>query len=170
MTSHQGGNTDAAILDQIRELAGQLRDEHTRKIVQNVTGVMQLNPQPLPPAALRAVLEAIALNRRRVLILNTANRSSLPFLDERAVVEVPCLVGAAGARPLAVGPVPDHARALVESVKAVERVTIEAALTGSTALAVKALALHPLVPSVNAARELFDAYRAQLPELQERFA
>ena len=39
---------------------------------------------------------------------------------------------------------PDHARALIESVKAVERVTIEAALTGSTALAVKALALHPL--------------------------
>jgi 6-phospho-beta-glucosidase len=35
---------------------------------------------------------------------------------------------------------------------------------------VKALALHPLVPSVNAARELFGAYRSQLPELQERFA
>ena len=31
------------------------------------------------------------------------------------------------------------------------------------------VALHPLVPSVNAARELFDAYRSQLPELQERF-
>ena len=63
-----------------------------------------------------------------------------------------------------------HARALVESIKAVERATIEAALTGSTALAVKALALHPLVPSVNTAREIFDGYRSRLPELQERFA
>jgi 6-phospho-beta-glucosidase len=73
-------------------------------------------------------------------------------------------------RPLAVGPVPDHARALIETVKAVERVTIEAALTGSTALAVKALALHPLVPSVTAARAIFAGYRERLPALEERFA
>jgi 6-phospho-beta-glucosidase len=117
-----------------------------------------------------AVVEAIASNAGTVRILNAANRSALPFLDEHAVVEVPCLVGAAGAQPLAVGPVPEHARALVETVKAVERATIEAALTGSTALAVKALALHPLVPSVTAAREIFAEYRQRLPVLEERFA
>jgi 6-phospho-beta-glucosidase len=71
---------------------------------------------------------------------------------------------------VAIGPVPDHAQGLVQLVKAVERATIEAALTGSSALAVKALALHPLVPSVNKAREIFAGYRARLPELQERFA
>jgi len=64
MTSHEGGDTDAAILDQIRELAGRIDDESTRKIVQNVTEVLHLNPQPLPPASLRAVLEAVALNRQ----------------------------------------------------------------------------------------------------------
>jgi 6-phospho-beta-glucosidase len=117
-----------------------------------------------------AVVEAIAADQGAVRILNVANRSALPFLDASAVVEVPCMVGAAGARPLAVGPVPDHARALVESVKAVERVTIEAALTGSTALAVKALALHPLVPSVESARAIFAGYRERLPALEERFA
>ena len=69
-----------------------------------------------------------AQRRARVLILNTANRSSLPFLDERAVVEVPCVVGRAGPVPVAVGDVPDHARALIETIKAVERTTIEAAL------------------------------------------
>ena len=117
-----------------------------------------------------AVVEAIAADQGAVRILNVANRSALPFLDASAVVEVPCMVGAAGARPLAVGPVSDHARALVESVKAVERVTIEAALTGSTALAVKALALHPLVPSVESARAIFAGYRERLPALEERFA
>jgi 6-phospho-beta-glucosidase len=117
-----------------------------------------------------AVVQAIAADQGAVRILNVANRSALPFLDAAAVVEVPCLVGAAGARPLAVGPVPDHARALIESVKAVERVTIEAAHTGSTALAVKALALHPLVPSVEAARAIFAGYRERLPALEERFA
>ncbi len=117
-----------------------------------------------------AVVEAIAADQGAVRILNVANRSALAFLDDRAVVEVPCVVGAAGARPLAVGPVPGHARALIESVKAVERITIDAALTGSTALAVKALALHPLVPSVEAARAIFAGYRERIPALEERFA
>ena len=117
-----------------------------------------------------AVVEAIATDARALRILNVANRSALPFLDALAVVEVPCVVGRAGAHPVAVGDVPDHARALVETVKAVERATIEAALTGSSALAVKALALHPLVPSVTTARQIFADYRARLPELEERFA
>jgi len=117
-----------------------------------------------------AVVEAIASNAGAVRILNVANRSALSFLDDAAVVEVPCVVGAAGARPLAVGEVPEHARALVDTIKAVERATIEAALTGSTELAVKALALHPLVPSVTAAREIFAEYRQRLPVLEERFA
>ena len=43
------------------------------------------------------------------------------------------------------------------------------ALTGSGELAVRALALHPLVPSVNQAREIFAGYRARMPELAERF-
>ena len=116
-----------------------------------------------------AVVDAIANNTRTTLICNTANRSALPFLDAGAVVEVPAIVGRSGPQPVAVGPVPDHAQALVQSIKAVERATIEAALTGSPALAVMALALHPLVPSVTTAREIFEEYRRRLPELAVRF-
>ena len=116
-----------------------------------------------------AVLEAMALNTRAVLILNTANRSSLPFLDQRAVVEVPAVVGRAGPVPVASGEVPAHTRGLLELMKDVECTTIDAALTGSRSLAVKALALHPLVPSVSVAREIFDGYRARLPALEEAF-
>ena len=50
-------------------------------------------------------------------------------------------------------------------MKDVERTTIDAALTRSASLAVKALALHPLVPSVRVAREILAGYRAALPEL-----
>jgi 6-phospho-beta-glucosidase len=116
-----------------------------------------------------AVLEAMVLNTRAVLILNTANRSSVPGLDERAVVEVPAVVGRAGPQPLAVGPVPAHAGALVTLMKDVERATITAAVTRSRDQAIRALALHPLVPSVNTAREIFDGYRARLPALREAF-
>jgi 6-phospho-beta-glucosidase len=116
-----------------------------------------------------AVLEAITLNTRKVLTLNTANRSALSFLDDHAVVEVPCIVGRSGPVPVAVGEVPAHARALVQTMKDVERTTIEAATTGSRQHAIKALALHPLVPSVTTAREILDGYCAQLPELKAVF-
>jgi len=117
-----------------------------------------------------AVLEAIANNTRAVLVLNTANRSSLPFLDDRAVVEVPCIVGRSGPVPVAMGEVAPHARALVETMKDVERTTIDAALSGSRREAIKALALHPLVPSVATAREIFEEYCERLPGLAEAFA
>jgi 6-phospho-beta-glucosidase len=117
-----------------------------------------------------AVVEAIANDTRAVLILDTANRGALRFLDDDAVVEVPCVVGATGAHPVAVGQVPAHAAALMETIKEVERVTIEAALSGSARLAVKALALHPLVPSVAVAREILAGYRAGTPELSERLS
>jgi 6-phospho-beta-glucosidase len=116
-----------------------------------------------------AVLEAIAGNTQALLILNTANRSSLPFLDEKAVVEVPCIVGRTGPVPVAVGEVAPHARALVETMKDVERTTIEAALSGSRRQAIRAIALHPLVPSVTTAREIFDGYCTRLPGLAEAF-
>ena len=83
---------------------------------------------------------------------------------------VPAIVGKAGPVPVALGEVPSHARGLVTTMKDVERTTIQAALSRSPELAIKALALHPLVPSVNRAREIFEGYRARQPELQEAFA
>jgi 6-phospho-beta-glucosidase len=117
-----------------------------------------------------AVVEAINNHTQATMILNVANRSALPFLDEHAVVEVPALVGRTGPQPVAVGPVPAHAQALVTPIKDIERTTNEAALTGSAELAVKALSMHPLVPSVSVARRIFTGYRERLPELQEHFA
>jgi 6-phospho-beta-glucosidase len=72
--------------------------------------------------------------------------------------------------PVAIGPTPPHAQALVSQIKDVERTTIEAALSGSSEMAVRALAMHPLVPSVSIARDIFDGYRKALPDLQERFS
>jgi 6-phospho-beta-glucosidase len=116
-----------------------------------------------------SVIESIVGNEGRVLILDTANRSSLPFLAESAVVEVPCVVARAGVVPTAVGTVPADARRLMETVKEVERMTIRAALEGSRELAVEALALHPVVPSVDVARQIFDAYADRHAELAGRF-
>jgi 6-phospho-beta-glucosidase len=121
-------------------------------------------------AVAAALIRGLHSNRRSVMILNTANQRALPGLDARAVVEVPCVVSSAGVAPLAIPHVPAHARALMETIKDVERTTIEAALTSSRALAIKALALHPLVPSVEIAQRLFAAYVAAQPGLRRQFA
>ncbi|WP_055525465.1 6-phospho-beta-glucosidase [Streptomyces graminilatus] len=112
-----------------------------------------------------ALMRAIARDERTTLILNVRNRGTLSVLDAEAVIEVPCLVDANGAHPVAVDPLPDHASGLVCSVKAVEREVLAAAGSGSRATAVKAFALHPLVDSVNVARRLVDGYTAVHPGL-----
>jgi hypothetical protein len=58
---------------------------------------------------------------------------------------------------------------LLQQVKAVEQLTIEAALTGDPGLAVQAFATHPLVDSVATARALLDGYRAAHPALAALF-
>lgn len=112
-----------------------------------------------------ALMRAIARDERATLILNVRNRGTLSVLDAQAVIEVPCLVDANGAHPVAVDPLPLHAVGLVTSVKAVEREVLAAAASGSRADAVKAFALHPLVDSVGVARRLLDGYAAEHPGL-----
>jgi len=71
---------------------------------------------------------------------------------------VTAYVGKSIVRPMAIGSVPDHALGLMKQVKEYERLTIEAALTGSYQRAVQALALHPLVPSQSIAKQILDGY------------
>jgi 6-phospho-beta-glucosidase len=105
------------------------------------------------------VIEALVGNSA-ALILNVPNRGAVPGMADDDVVEVTCHVGSGVVRPIAMGStIPDHALGLMKTVKAYERLTIQAAVEGSYALAAKALALHPLVPSYNIARAIVDDYR-----------
>jgi 6-phospho-beta-glucosidase len=112
-----------------------------------------------------ALMRAIAHDERTTLILNVRNRGALAGLDDDAVVEVPCFVGANGARPITADPLPDHAMGLVTSVKAVERAVLQAATTGSRPAALRALAIHPLVDSVTVARRLLERFETDIPQL-----
>ncbi|MBV9844273.1 MAG: 6-phospho-beta-glucosidase [Kutzneria sp.] len=111
------------------------------------------------------LMRAISRDERATLILNVRNGSTLSVLDPDAVVEVPCVVGASGARPVAVDPLPGHAAGLVCSVKAVDREVIAAASSGSRASALKAFALHPLIDSVSVAARLLERYLSEHPGL-----
>ncbi|MFJ2953895.1 6-phospho-beta-glucosidase [Streptomyces sp. NPDC087270] len=104
-----------------------------------------------------ALMRAIARDERTVLILNVPGGGVVSALDPDAVVEVPCEVGAFGARPLPVAAPDEHQAGLMLALKSVERAAIEAATTGSRAAALRALVRHPLVDSAAAASRILTA-------------
>jgi 6-phospho-beta-glucosidase len=105
-----------------------------------------------------AYMAAVMRGETTTMILDVRNGSTLPGLPADAVVEVPCLVDATGARPLATSPLTGHQLGLVQQVKEVEQRTIVAARDQDPGALVTALALHPLVDSVTVARDLARGY------------
>ena len=108
--------------------------------------------------ALKVIAGLSSRNPSKVIV-NTRNGSSIPFLDDDDVVEVPAYVHGGGIEPLAAGELPRSARGLVSQMKEYERTLVEAALSGDAGLAEVALSLNPLVPGIGAARELLAEYR-----------
>jgi 6-phospho-beta-glucosidase len=70
-------------------------------------------------------------------------------------VEVPARIYRDRAEPLPVGAMPLSVRGLVQTVKAYEELTIQAALTGSREIAIEALMANPLVGSFGKANRFF---------------
>lgn len=115
-----------------------------------------------------SVIEAIALDRPTVLVVNTPNRGALGFLEDSDVVEVPAVVRAAGVFPLS-SRVPVARTGLVEQVKAYERATLAAIERRSLSAAAAALAQHPLVPARDVAQAILADYVDNIPEVAATF-
>ncbi|MEW1780132.1 6-phospho-beta-glucosidase [Streptomyces sp. NPDC086777] len=117
-----------------------------------------------------AVMAAVSRNERATMILNVRNGTTVSALPQDAVVEVPVTVDANGVHPLTITQPDLHQAGLMQQVKAVERLTISAAVTGSRTDALKAFSLHPLVDSVGVGRQLLDGYIDRIPEVAAVFA
>jgi 6-phospho-beta-glucosidase len=115
-----------------------------------------------------AVMLTAARRMRVPLILDVPNRGAIACLGEDDIVEVTCMMDEHGAHPLAQGRLPAEAEALLRQVKRYERLTVEAAMTGSYDTALEALMTHPLVGSYPLARSILDDYlsaHAEFPML-----
>lgn len=108
------------------------------------------------------VIEAMATDAGRELVVDVLNRGAVSELPDDAVVEVPCLVDAKGAHPLRQESLEPAIRGLIQHVKAYEEVTVRAAVTQERQAAILALAAHPLVPSVAVAAEVVAAIADEL--------
>ena len=109
------------------------------------------------------------------LVLPLSNRLAArlikSLLPPRADAQLnpPCTVGTAGPVPVALGPLEGAELGLITQVKACETLIIEAVLTRDRATAWKAMALHPLVDSIEIAKTILDEYCEAIPEIAAVF-
>jgi 6-phospho-beta-glucosidase len=99
-----------------------------------------------------------------VQVVDVRNDGAIPDLPDDAVVEVPAVIDRAGAHPRRLAPLAPDQRALVQTIKAYEQLTIQAARTGDRDIAIRALATNPLVGGEVAA-PLLDALLEAEPSL-----
>jgi alpha-galactosidase len=76
------------------------------------------------------IIHSIETGTLRVINGNVPNYGLISNLPEGASVEVPCLVDKNGVQPIAVGSLPPHLAALMQTNLNVQALTVEAALTG----------------------------------------
>jgi len=118
-----------------------------------------------------AIAAAIVTGRDTLeLAVNLPNEGKIPNLPPEAVVEVPAVVGAAGVTGLAVGPLPEAIAAVLTARVHQQELTVRAALSGSRAQALQALALDPLVPDPSTATAILDDAIAAHGSTMKRFA
>jgi 6-phospho-beta-glucosidase len=89
-------------------------------------------------------------------VVDVTNHGLLSCLPPTATVEIVADVRGAEVTPLAPDPLPLDAQAILEQVAAHDELAVDAILAGDRAGCVRALATHPLVPSVDVAAELVD--------------
>ena len=115
-----------------------------------------------------AVIESLGSDAGQEHIVNVLNKGAIEGLPDDVVVELPASIGAAGPAPREMGALPLCVRGLVQAVKAYEQLTVKAGAEGDRAAALQALIAHPLVRSVDIARQLLDrlleAHRQYLPQ------
>ena len=89
------------------------------------------------------IIAALALGKSDKIHGNVANRGLIDNLPQAACVEVPCLVNGDGLVPQAVGLLPPHLAALMQTNINVQSLTVEALVTGKREHVYHAAMLDP---------------------------
>ena len=114
------------------------------------------------------VMDAVFNDRQEVWPTNVRGDGAIQDFPDGLVVEVPCLVGRQGVRPLPGHRIPPPVRGLLNTLGEYQQLTADAAWDGSRHQAVQALMSNPLVRSLPLAQSLYSemaaAHRAHLPE------
>lgn len=117
------------------------------------------------------IMEALVENRNEVHVVNVPNEGAIENLPPEAIVEVSALVGSYGVKPIHVGNLPDFLAATLRNHIAVQELTVEAALSGDSRVALRAFLQDPQIASVLTPEEterlldeMLEAHAGYLPQ------
>lgn len=118
------------------------------------------------------IIHSVVTGEPRVIYGNVANRGAIENLPPDCCVEIPCLVDKNGIHPTKVGVIPSQLAALMQTNINVQRLTVEAALTGNRDRVYQAAMLDPHTSAElnldqiwRLVDDLLTAHGSMLPEL-----
>lgn len=137
------------------------RDSRWDRIAAQATGESDLDARLFDEARegerVIAIIEAIMTDKPLTeMAVNVRNDGLIPNLPLDAVVEVPGLIDGRGVHGVAMGPLPEGIAGILAARARQQELMVDAALSGSRALALQAMLADPLVPSVEAAEAMLD--------------
>jgi len=118
------------------------------------------------------LISSIYNDKRTEMVVSTRNNGAISDLADDMVVEVSSIITASGPAPIGWGGFKPESRGLLQLMKNMELVTIEAAAAGDYGKALQAFTINPLVPNGKIAKELLDemliAHKKHLPQFNEK--
>ncbi|HBE84582.1 MAG TPA: 6-phospho-beta-glucosidase [Lachnoclostridium sp.] len=112
-------------------------------------------------------ITSIYNDKRTTMTVSTRNNGTIKDLPDDCAVEVTCTLTGKGPVPYNFGSFKPQERGLLQLMKAMEELTIEAAVTGDRGTLLQAFMMNPLVTSGDVAKqvmeELLEAHKKHLP-------
>jgi len=117
------------------------------------------------------LIASIYNDKRTTMVVSTKNNGVLEDLPYDSVVEVSSIITSHGPEPIKCEKFDPALRGMVQVMKAMEEVTISAAVTGNYNKALQAFTINPLIPSGKIAKDLLNemllAHKKHLPQFKE---
>jgi 6-phospho-beta-glucosidase len=158
----------------LQRAAHRTRAEELEELEREALSEYAVGADPTAAAARRpapwyseCVVPLIAARRGECsrMIVDVANHGLLPYLPAETAIEVSAEVRNCEVKPLPVDPLPVEAVALLVQIATYDELSVEAILSGDRDGCVRALSVHPLVPSVDVAAELVQRIERRFGEL-----
>ena len=100
--------------------------------------------------------DSIYNDKREKHVVAVKNNGAVPFMDDDDVVEIKCELSRKNIIPEPVSIYNDYVVGMMRAVKAYEKMTVKAAITGDRDMALAALLAHPLVGDYAKAKPMLD--------------
>ncbi|MGX7417524.1 6-phospho-beta-glucosidase [Carnobacterium gallinarum] len=114
------------------------------------------------------IINSIYNDKRMIMTVSTRNNGTVTDLPTDSAVEVTCMITGNGPVPFQFGSFPPAERGLLQLMKSMEQLTIDAAVTGDYGTLLQAFTANPLITSGNGAKQVMDellvAHKQYLPQ------